>query len=184
MPTTRRLIGLLAAALTIVSCDARAAASALRPDALFVQVGDGDHTRTATIGVMWNLPWRLALGGGTLSSYVETSWGRWWIDEQGLTRSPWVSQLGVTPVLRWNLSHAETPWFAELGIGANVLLPAFHDNGRRFGSAFNFGDHLALGRVLSERDELAFRLQHYSNGGIRQPNPGINFVQLRWVHRF
>jgi len=184
MPISQRFAASLAAALSFTSCHALATPGALRPDALFVQVGDGDHTRTATIGVMWNLPWKLALGGGTLSSYVETSWGRWWIDEQGLTRSPWVSQLGVTPVLRWNLSHEPTPWFTELGIGANVLLPAFHDNGRRFGSAFNFGDHLALGRVLADRDELAFRLQHYSNGGIKHPNPGINFVQLRWVHRF
>ncbi len=65
-----------------------------------------------------------------------------------------------------------------------MLLPAFRDNDRRFGTAFNFGDHLALGRVLDDRNELALRVKHYSNGGIKQPNPGINFVQLRLVHWF
>jgi lipid A 3-O-deacylase len=184
LPNAQRLPGLLAAAITIASSSVHAAPNALCPDAVFLQLGDGNHTRTATVGVMWFVPWHADWAGGTLSSYVETSWGRWWIDEHGMSRSPWVSQLGVTPVLRWDLSQGTTPWFAEFGIGANVLLPAFHDNDRHFGTAFNFGDHVALGRVLGDRDELGLRVQHYSNGGIKQPNPGINFVQLRWVHRF
>jgi hypothetical protein len=183
MPSVQKISALVAALLAISTSGVRAAPSAFRPDSVFLQLGDGNHTRTATAGVMWDLPWHAAWAGGTLSSYVETSLGRWWIDEPGMSRSPWVSQVGITPVLRWHLGP-EGPWFAELGIGANVLLPAFHDNDRRFGTAFNFGDHLALGRALGDSNELALRVQHYSNGGIKQPNPGINFVQLRWIHRF
>jgi hypothetical protein len=36
----------------------------------------------------------------------------------------------------------------------------------------------------ADEDEIALRVQHYSNGGIKQPNPGINFLQLRYAHRF
>ena len=32
--------------------------------------------------------------------------------------------------------------------------------------------------------ELALRVQHYSNAGIRHPNPGENFVQLRGSFAF
>jgi lipid A 3-O-deacylase len=30
-----------------------------------------------------------------------------------------------------------------------------------------------------DRYDVGLRLQHLSNGGIRKPNPGIDFVQLR-----
>ncbi len=68
------------------------------------------------------------------------------------------------------------PWLTELGIGAGVLTPAFSDNDRRFSIKFNFGDHLAVGRRVGRGDEPALRVQHFSNGGIRQPNPGFNFM--------
>ena len=34
------------------------------------------------------------------------------------------------------------------------------------------------------RHELALRLQHFSNAGIKHPNPGENFVQLRYAQGF
>ncbi|WP_280151352.1 acyloxyacyl hydrolase [Piscinibacter sp. XHJ-5] len=52
---------------------------------------------------------------------------------------------------------------------------------RRLSTVFNFGDHVALGHRFGEqqRHELAFRIQHFSNAGLRKPNPGENFVQVR-----
>ena len=103
-----------------------------------------------------------------------------------MVHSPWVTQLGMTPVLRYRWGEDRRRWFAELGVGINVLTPIFNDEDRRFSTAFNFGDHLALGRSFGDdaREEIALRVQHYSNGGIKQPNPGINFVQVRYSHRF
>ena len=158
----------------------------LHPNAVFVQGGDGDHTRTMTIGFDWDLPWRSELGSGELSSYFEASLGRWWISENGLRSSPWITQIGLTPVLRYRFGTGRPRWFTELGIGPNVLSPILQDHDRRFSTAFNFGDHLALGRSFGvhDEDEFALRVQHFSNGGIKQPNPGINIVQLRYTHRF
>ena len=154
--------------------------------AVFLQFGAGDHTRTATVGFSWDLPWRKRWANGELSACMDTSLGRWWIKQDGAAGAPWVTQVGLTPVLRYRWLKKWPGWFAEVGIGANVLTPVFNDNNRRFSTAFNFGDHLALGRGFGEgmREELAVRVQHYSNGGIKQPNPGINFVQLRYSHRF
>jgi hypothetical protein len=44
---------------------------------------------------------------------------------------------------------------------------------------------LALGRSFGsgDRHEIALRAKHFSNGGVREPNPGLNFVQLRYSFR-
>jgi lipid A 3-O-deacylase len=34
-----------------------------------------------------------------------------------------------------------------------------------------------------EAADLSLRLQHVSNAGIKEPNPGENFVQLRYARR-
>src|SRR5262249_46869076 len=69
--------------------------SAWHPSAVFLQVGDGNHTQTVTAGFSWDLPWQTRWAGGTLSAYVDASLGRWWIKEDGVVRSPWVTQLGL-----------------------------------------------------------------------------------------
>jgi hypothetical protein len=83
----------------------------------------------------------------------------------------WVTQVGLTSVLRFRWNRERPGWFSERGIGANVLLPIFSDDDRRFSTAFNFGDHLALGRSFGERmrEELVFRVQHYSTGASCSP---------------
>jgi hypothetical protein len=67
-----------------------------------------------------------------------------------------------------------------------VIAPAYHTDGKRFSTAFNFGDHVGIGREFGSehRQELALRVEHFSNAGIDHPNPGENFVQVRWVVRF
>jgi hypothetical protein len=173
-------------AVAAVATPLAPAKSPLRPDSMFLQAGDGNHTQTATIGFSWDLPWHTQWANGELSAYVDASLGRWWINQNDIKRSPWVTQLGMTPVLRYRWGQERPRWFAELGIGMNVLAPILDNQDRRFSTAFNFGDHLALGRSFGANDEneIALRVQHYSNGGIKQPNPGINFVQLRYAHRF
>jgi len=31
---------------------------------------------------------------------------------------------------------------------------------------------------------VALRIQHFSNAGLSEPNPGANFVQLRYAYTF
>lgn len=49
-------------------------------------------------------------------------------------------------------------------------------------------DSLVLGLGVSlgaqRRHELLLRLQHVSNAGLKQPNPGLNFLQLRYALHF
>ena len=57
---------------------------------------------------------------------------------------------------------------------------------KRFTTTFNFVDVIGVGRSFgpSRTQELGLRLQHVSNAGIRVPNPGQNFVQLRYAASF
>ena len=71
----------------------------------------------------------------------------------------------------------------EVGIGANLLFPIYQTHDKRFSTAFNFGDHLAIGYRHGNR-EFALRLQHFSNAGIKYPNPGEDFIQLRYAFHY
>jgi hypothetical protein len=77
-------------------------------------------------------------------------------------------------------------WFLEGGIGANLLLPVYQTADKRFSTTFNFGDHLGIGRRFGREfaHEWALRIQHFSNAGIKHPNPGENFLQLRYSKHF
>lgn len=84
------------------------------------------------------------------------------------------------------LNSAGGSWFAEAGIGAH-LLSHTKINNRHFGTAFQFGEHLALGTRFGAQQQyvLAARLEHVSNGRIKQPNNGMTFagVELSYAWR-
>jgi lipid A 3-O-deacylase len=159
--------------------------SALAPQQVFAQAGFAREARAAVIGLTWSSPWQRPIAGGVASLYWEASFGRWASDAgTAQSSSAWVTQIGLTPVLRWQPGVEDQRWFLEAGIGANVLLPVYRSRDKRFSTAFNFGDHVAVGLRFGEgaQHELALRLQHFSNAGIKHPNPGENFVQLRYSH--
>jgi lipid A 3-O-deacylase len=156
------------------------------PRQLFAQAGVATDSRTLVIGATWPWDWERRWAGGRASGYWEVAIGRWASDAAGKKSSAWVTQLGLTPVLRWQPGSWHEGWFVEAGVGGNVLLPIYRSREKRFSTAFNFGDHVALGLRFGEgsRQEVALRLQHFSNAGIRRPNPGENFVQVRYSAAF
>lgn len=157
----------------------------LSPDTLFLQAGFAEkQTRAYVLGLTWDWNWRRQFSSLTVSGYFEAQAGRWETERDGLGGSAWATQVGLTPVLRFTPAAAER-WFAEIGIGANFILPVYRSGNRQFSTEFNFGDHFAVGRRFGRtaRQEVAVRIQHFSNGGIDHPNPGENFVQLRYSLR-
>ena len=157
----------------------------LQPTALFLQAGFGDDdTESYLGGATWNWHWRREFAIGALSGFHEVAFGRWSTLVDGVTGSAWVTQVDLTPVFRLQPDAWGDRWFIEGGIGANVILPVWRSSEKRFSTQFNFGDHLAVGRYIGQKrvSELAVRVEHFSNGGIDQPNPGENFVQIRYTH--
>jgi lipid A 3-O-deacylase len=109
----------------------------------------------------WHLYWDFAVGS--------------WSGNRGT-----VHDVGLTPVFRY--ARAEHGLFYEGAIGFHVLSDSHISTDLGFSTRFQFGDHLGVGYRFDGYDVLA-QLQHLSNGGMRNPNPGINFLVLRVQYR-
>ena len=174
-----RAVAACAALATVATAHAQNAAS----NHVYAQVGAGQNTQTYSIGFSRPFQWRQDFYGGVFKALWEVQIGRW---KGSYPEDRWYTQAGLTPTLRYDWT-ADGPLFLEAGIGANVVTPHFaHGHHSRFATRFQFGDHLGVGMYLgpAHADEIALRIEHYSNGGYKQPNPGVNFVQLRYSHGF
>jgi len=181
--------GVLAGLLAVAAVLAPAAAGAkelVSPVGVFVEGGAADDARSLVVGAAWTWLQPSKGGEGHASGYLETSIGEWACHKDaGEHYKSCSTQIGLTPVIRYQPS-SWTNWFMEVGIGADAIFPAYQSDQRRFATEFNFGDHVGIGRKFGEqqRDELELRAEHYSNGGYKNPNPGENWVQLRYMHWF
>ncbi len=155
--------------------------------ALYLQAGRarGD-TDALTLGA--TLPWksfRHELWGSELSGHWDLYVSRWSFDALpgGSGHS---TLLGVTPVLRLTPEQGRSAFFVEAGIGATIADKRYRTPEREFSTRFNFASHLGAGLRLGARrqHEVMLRVQHVSNAGIKHPNPGNNFVQLRYALHF
>lgn len=163
------------------------AASLADTPAVYVQAGRarGD-TDALTLGA--TLPWkgfRRSLGGSELRGHWDLYVSRWSHDAVP-GGSGHTTLLGITPVLRLVPDQGRSAFFLEGGIGATYANQHYQTPEREFSTRFNFASHLGAGvRLGAQRQhELLLRVQHVSNAGIRKPNPGNNFVQLRYALHF
>lgn len=75
--------------------------------------------------------------------------------------------------------------YLEAGVGIHLLSHTSIDE-RVFSTAFQFGEFLGAGIDFGgrERYSIGFRVQHISNGCIKEPNWGITFGELRFAYRW
>jgi len=147
-------------------------------DGVSFEAGSGNGAEMWRIGVTkkWRKRW-LEAGNWHLGGYWELQYGEWY---GGNT----IHDLGFTPV--WRFQQTERSRFSpyvEAAIGFHLIQPVRLTDTRGFSTAFQFGDHVGAGVRFGERQklDLGVRFQHLSNGGIKEPNNGINFTQLRLV---
>lgn len=162
------------------------AQSSLIPSAGFVQAGTAQDTHQLTIGLTWDWNRRWDLWSGEITGYWEGSISQWSYPSAESRRTAWLAQVGAIPVFRYRPDAGASPWFFEAGVGVTFTTNVYETDRKRFSTSFNFGDHLAVGRNFGahREHELALRFQHFSNAGIKHPNPGENFVQIRYLRRF
>jgi lipid A 3-O-deacylase len=157
-----------------------------RPDGVFVEAGAGDHRAgEATVGVMWAWDFRKAFWGGELTADTEVFASHWSARASEGRRESY-TLVGVQPLLRYRFSQGRSPWFAEAGIGVSVMDNAYNTPAKRQATRFNFYDSIAVGRNfgLNNKHEVSLRLTHLSNADIKKPNPGEEFLALRYALRF
>mgnify|MGYP001185041421 CR=1 FL=1 len=154
---------------------------------VYLQGGFGENSTDAvTLGLTlpWST-WRTQLWGGELRGHWDLYVSRWSFDGVGGNDNSLL--WGVTPTLRLRPQDGRAAWFWEAGIGATLSNHRYRPLGEQeFSTRFNFASHIGLGINLGERrqHELLLRVQHLSNAGIKQPNPGVNFLQVRYGWHF
>lgn len=177
---------ILAALLWIGAVSAHAAPG-WQPDAAFTQLGEGSSTQSWSAGLQWDWDreWSLARSL-VLRGRFEVALGRWRAEVRERDDGwAWITQVSAVPNLR--LSDADRRgWYGELGVGPSLLLPIYRSRDRQFSTHFNFQSHLGVGYTWGERGEhdVSLRVEHYSNAGIRRPNPGVNLGSVRYAYRF
>jgi lipid A 3-O-deacylase len=82
--------------------------------------------------------------------------------------------LNATPI--WRLEQSW--WYVEGGIGAYLLSKTINNDANRLPSSFQFGSHIGAGVRVGENGRIGVALQHLSNAGLKQPNGGIDLVQI------
>jgi hypothetical protein len=164
---------------------AAGSADAAAIDGIAVEAGNGDGTDMGRVSVQsdWQRQWfrgrDMHVGG-----YWDFSLGQWHHGNVATGQNANITDLGVTPVFRLE-GNSRTGPYAEAAIGFH-LLSRTQLGDKRFSTAFQFGDHLGLGYRFGVHGafDISYRYQHLSNGGIKEPNQGINFNQVRLQYHF
>lgn len=158
----------------------------LRPDSVFVQGGFGPHhVRSVGAGLAWDWDWSAQWRSLRLAAQTELFANHWQADDfsgghQGFR------QAGLLPLLRVQPDAGRSPWFLEFGIGVSWLDRLYVTPSQGMSKQFNFYDVLGAGYQFGpdRRHELGLRYTHVSNGGLKDPNPGEDFLMLRYARRF
>jgi lipid A 3-O-deacylase len=92
----------------------------------------------------------------------------------------------VTPIIRFIKGSGVIRPYAELGAGIRLLSSPRISSTFTLGTAFQFADMAGVGMQFGSHQQYqaGYRFQHISNGGIKEPNPGINFHQLYLQYNF
>ncbi|MBC7392554.1 MAG: acyloxyacyl hydrolase [Variovorax sp.] len=148
--------------------------------------GETGGTNSATVGTM--IPWTPieSLHTAAMSTYLDLSVTNWHATPVVQDGHRNYLQIGVIPSLRYRLAEGTSPWFVEGGIGAVVMEHLYRTPEHQFSTAFQLTEALGVGRSFGDRGqhEVSLRVQHFSNAGIKEPNPGENFYKVRYGYRF
>lgn len=157
-------------------------------DGVYGEFSAGSKIKMGHIGVTkdWPSNWSwFESNGRHLTGYWDATLGYW--EGRQANNVPGAKQhivdLGFTPVLRYE-NTSKQGFYAELGIGAHLLSHTYNNNDDRLSTAFQFGDHIGVGYVFDKNWEIGLKYQHYSNGGIKKPNSGVDVGVLRVAYKF
>ncbi len=147
-----------------------------------VMEGDG-HAASLGLTLPWK-QWTYGLGSGQVTGHWDIFASRW-SSRQNVGRLQ-TTVFGIVPSLRWRGDQGRSVWFAQVGTGLAIANKYYSTPYKAFSTRYNFATHLAVGMNFGARrqHEWMLRVEHVSNAGIKQPNPGENFFQLRYGHRF
>jgi hypothetical protein len=159
----------------------------LAPDAVYIKTGLAEKSAALSLGVGWDKSdWLWSSLPDALSLTFDLEIGHWQTVHPRRDQAKF-TQFGVTPLLRYPLATSlHRVWFVEGGVGFHFIVPLYRTNEKRFSSSFNFQDLLGFGLRFGQelRHEVVLYGSHFSNADINKPNPGEDFLQLRYLRHF
>jgi lipid A 3-O-deacylase len=179
---------LIAAVAALLAAQAAFAADGQFIDGTYGEIASASKVRMVRAGLTkdWNPNWSWFNGGDThLTGYWDASFGVW--EGRQHKNVPGDKQhlidFGFTPVFRYENKN-KLGFYAEIGVGAHVLSHTYDNNDDGLSTAYQFGDHIGVGYVFNKNWEVALKMQHFSNGGIKKPNSGVDYGVLKLAYRF
>ncbi|HEV7855409.1 MAG TPA: acyloxyacyl hydrolase [Herminiimonas sp.] len=155
-------------------------------DGVSAEVGFGAKVGMARAGLQWDWDKQWFQSNGTyVGGYWDATLEQWqgtrYQGRSGANQN--ITTIGITPVFRYQ-NTSRKGFYAEAGVGIHLQSALYDNDGKQESTAFLFGDHLGVGYVFSNKMDLGLKLQHFSNGGIKEPNDGVNFVVLGLRYHF
>jgi hypothetical protein len=171
--------------LAVAALLASAATASHAFDSASFEVATGQGSQIARVAGQWNWGVKWFDSNGThLGGYWDLSLARWRNNNyQGRDARQNITDVGITPVFRFQANN-QRGLYGEAGVGAHDLSDLYDSGDRKLSTRFQFGDHIGVGYVLGNGVDLGIRLQHFSNGGITEPNSGVNLIVFRAAYSF
>ena len=180
--------------ILLKSAVAAAAVLALQPsfaadqlvDSASFEVGTGSKVQMVRFAAQsdWSQRW-FDSNGTHLSGYWDANLAQWrgnaYQNKPGQKQN--ITVIGLTPVFRFERADKKG-WYGEGGIGVSLFSELYNNDSNRLSTAFQFGDHIGAGYVFDNKWELGMKIQHYSNGGFKKPNSGVNWFVVKAAYHF
>lgn len=146
----------------------------------------GRSTDSLTLGVTMPVGTNHLVWGGDVSFYGDFFLSGWRAPTPAGNENDSYTQIGAIANVRYRFAEGRSPWFVEAGLGATVMDHLYRTSNREFSTTFQFTELVGVGLSFgAQREhEVSVRLQHFSNARIKEPNPGENFVRVRYLYRF
>jgi lipid A 3-O-deacylase len=122
---------------------------------------------------------------GSLDLYWEVSLNFWEFGQDNQHETNYAIALSPVFSKQLNMLYNKYPLKLELGIGVSLITDT-RFAGKDIGSHYQFEDRLGLILEFGEQLEksVAMRYMHYSNGGLNDDNPGLDFLNLSYAREF
>lgn len=154
-------------------------------DAAYVWYSGGKKADNITVGLQWDWDKRwLSSDGKFVGGYWDVNISQWHgSDHFTLQETQIIKVAGVTPMFRWQ-NDSKTGYYLEGGIGARWITALWDNAGRQLSTHYQFADTIAAGYAYHSGLDVALKLEHTSNAGIKMPNSGMNFFGVRLKYHF
>lgn len=159
-------------------------AGAWAVDGVSLELGQGDGARMGRAGLQWKWDQQWFKGGQAhVGGYWDLSLGHWTRDALP-GQNHRITEIGLRPTFRLQQNSGQG-LYAEASVGFHLLSDTTLGP-KRFGTTFQFSEHLGVGYQFGAKRalDIGLRYQHLSNAGIKQPNNGINITQVRAQYWF